>query len=270
MDTYLRGLQGYPGLDLWWNHLLYGQPPPGLDLRLSLDLILQRTADKLLADLSGALLLLNAESGEILVMASHPTYNANHLDRNWDELVQDSHAPLLNRATLGRYPIDDLENILFPDGTSTQEWYTSPQIRIPTGDPPASDAFPQVFSPLQIALAAAALSADGIRPAPLLVTAVNTPRDGWMILPALGNPGEALSSAYARTTADSLAVEGSFIWQYLAVAPNGPDRAVTWYLGGTLSSWNGQPLALALLLEVNEPSLAEEIGRTVIEAAMQR
>lgn len=131
MDTYLRCLQGYPGLALWWNRLLYGQPPPGLDIRLSLDLSLQRTADNLLSHHAGALVLLNAESGEILVMASHPTYDANQLDLNWDELVQDSRAPFLNRATLGRYPIDDLENILFPDLPSTPEWYTSLQIRIP-------------------------------------------------------------------------------------------------------------------------------------------
>lgn len=131
------------------------------------------------------------------------------------------------------------------------------------------DDFPRVFSPLQISMAAAALSAVGIQPAPLFVTAVNTPEDGWTLLPTLGKPDEAFSTAYTRTTTISPAVEESSIWQFLAVSPNGPDLRVTWYLGGTLSNWNGQPLALALLLEVNDPSLAEEIGRTVIEAEMR-
>ena len=46
MDPYLRGVQGYPALTIWWSHLLDGQPPPGLDLRLTLDLDLQRLADE--------------------------------------------------------------------------------------------------------------------------------------------------------------------------------------------------------------------------------
>ena len=58
LDPYLRGLKGYPALTLWWEHLLYGQPPPGLDVRLSLDLDLQTRADELLAGHKGALVLL--------------------------------------------------------------------------------------------------------------------------------------------------------------------------------------------------------------------
>jgi len=44
--------------------LVYGQPPPGLDIRLSIDLDLQKRADTLLANHAGAVVLLNAESGE--------------------------------------------------------------------------------------------------------------------------------------------------------------------------------------------------------------
>jgi cell division protein FtsI/penicillin-binding protein 2 len=72
LDRTLRGLQGYPSLALWWEHLQYGYPPPGLDVRLSLDLDLQARADQLLADDPGALVLLNAETGEILAAASAP------------------------------------------------------------------------------------------------------------------------------------------------------------------------------------------------------
>lgn len=104
LDPYLRGTQGNPGLTIWLDHLLYGQPPPGLDVRLSLHLDLQRTADALLGSHVGGLVLLDAESGEILAMASHPTFDPNTLEVNWSELVADPQAPLFNRATQGLYP----------------------------------------------------------------------------------------------------------------------------------------------------------------------
>jgi cell division protein FtsI/penicillin-binding protein 2 len=105
IDPYLRGTIGNPILNVWWNRLLYGQPPPGSDIRLSLDLDLQRIADRLLSGHRGALVLLNANSGEILVMASHPTFNANELEEVWGDLVQDEEAPLINRSALGQYPV---------------------------------------------------------------------------------------------------------------------------------------------------------------------
>jgi cell division protein FtsI/penicillin-binding protein 2 len=105
VDEYLRGTSGNPITSVWWNRLLYGTPPPGLDVRLSLDLNLQRVADSLLAGHKGALVLLNAESGEILIMASHPSFNANELEENWEKLVVDEGAPLLDRSAFGQYPI---------------------------------------------------------------------------------------------------------------------------------------------------------------------
>ena len=104
LDPYLRGTQGNPGLRIWWDHLLYGQPPPGLDIRLSLHLDLQQKADALLGSHAGGLVLLDARSGEILAMASHPTFDPNRLDENWTELVADPQAPLFNRVTQGLYP----------------------------------------------------------------------------------------------------------------------------------------------------------------------
>ena len=105
-----RGLQGYPRLTIWWDHLLYGQPPPGLDVRLSLDLGLQRVADTMLGEHQGAVVLVNAQSGEIIVMASHPGFDANTLESDWEALLQDTHAPLFNRATLGLYPAESRWN----------------------------------------------------------------------------------------------------------------------------------------------------------------
>ncbi len=60
-DETLRGLKGNRALEIWWDRLVYGQPPAGLDIRLSLDLELQRLADKLLGNKQGALVALNAQ-----------------------------------------------------------------------------------------------------------------------------------------------------------------------------------------------------------------
>lgn len=105
LDETLRGLQGNPLLLIWWNHLLYGQPPPGLDIRTSLDLDLQKYADRLLKNHRGALVLLNPSNGEILAMASHPTFNANRLEELGESLLQNPSSPLVNRATQGLYPV---------------------------------------------------------------------------------------------------------------------------------------------------------------------
>ena len=104
LDPYLRGLKGYPASTSWWEHLLYGQPPPGLDVRLSLESDLQARADELLAGRKGALVLLNAHSGEVLAMASSPSLDANQLNTNWESLVKDPNSPLLDRAAMGMYP----------------------------------------------------------------------------------------------------------------------------------------------------------------------
>lgn len=103
LDPYLRGLSGNPTLQIWWEHLLHGEPPPGLDVRLSIDLTLQARADELLGAHHGALVLINARTGETLAIASHPTYDANQLDEIGDTLLASEHSPLLNRALQGSY-----------------------------------------------------------------------------------------------------------------------------------------------------------------------
>lgn len=103
LDPYLRGMQGNPDSLIWIDHLLYGQPPPGLDIQLTLDLDLQKEADTLLGEHQGALVLLNASTGEILAIASHPYYDPNQLAISWEDLIQNNTSPLLNRATLGQY-----------------------------------------------------------------------------------------------------------------------------------------------------------------------
>jgi hypothetical protein len=270
-DGYLRGLQGYPASQIWWHHLAYGQPPPGLDLRLSLDLELQKLAGKALQERRGALVILNAQTGEILAMASSPTFDASQLEDQWEQLVNDRSAPLLNRAVLGRYPLGDLETQLFPDGLSKIGVVPTPRLELPTGDlPPDSSQQleqPAAYSPLQVALAAATLSADGLRPAPRLVTAVNTPQLGWAPLPAQDQPFQALSPEQAQGLAQQHAQPGSY-WQATALAGQETDNPLTWSLVGSLPGETSPPYALALVLEEENIPDAERIGAGLMSALL--
>ncbi len=53
---------------------------------------------------TGALVLLNAQSGEVLAIASHPYFDPNQSEESWEATLTDPDAPLFNRATLGQYP----------------------------------------------------------------------------------------------------------------------------------------------------------------------
>lgn len=105
MDPYLRGIEGNKPSAYLISRELYGQYPAGLDIRLSIDLALQTSADELMKGKTGALVVMNASSGEILAMITSPTFDANLLDEQWTTWMVDESAPLLNRATLGQYPV---------------------------------------------------------------------------------------------------------------------------------------------------------------------
>ncbi|MDP3012751.1 MAG: penicillin-binding transpeptidase domain-containing protein, partial [Candidatus Subteraquimicrobiales bacterium] len=76
----------------------------GYDLELTLNAKLQRKAAELLWDKKGAIVALNPKTGEILAMASNPTFNPNNIETLWKDLNKSLDAPLLNRATQGLYP----------------------------------------------------------------------------------------------------------------------------------------------------------------------
>ncbi|MBX3006234.1 MAG: FtsW/RodA/SpoVE family cell cycle protein [Anaerolineales bacterium] len=104
LDPILRGEERQPAWALWWSHILYGQPAPGLDVQLSLDTELTRRAADALAGQRGALVLLDAQSGEVLALASQPGFDAALLSQEWQSVLSDPDAPLMNRAVQGSYP----------------------------------------------------------------------------------------------------------------------------------------------------------------------
>jgi cell division protein FtsW (lipid II flippase)/cell division protein FtsI/penicillin-binding protein 2 len=103
--TFDAELRGEARRDAWqtaWDDLLH-RPPQGQDVQLTLDAALQTQAQRALKDHAGAVVLLDAATGEVLALASNPTFDPERLDETWDELRQDPAAPLVNRATQGLY-----------------------------------------------------------------------------------------------------------------------------------------------------------------------
>ncbi len=110
-DSMLRGTAGRAGLEAWLDDLLH-RPLVGQDITLTINLPAQVSADVALGDREGAVVVMDLETGAILVMSSHPTYDPNTLDETWDTLRQDERAPLLNRATQGLFPVGDLARMV--------------------------------------------------------------------------------------------------------------------------------------------------------------
>ena len=108
LEEYLGGEKGYPAFDMWFNYLLYDQPLPGRDVRLTIDLKLQTAVDDLLEPFVGSAVVMNAENGEILAIASHPNINSNELKESWEAWKTDANSPFINRAVQGAYPLNSL------------------------------------------------------------------------------------------------------------------------------------------------------------------
>lgn len=80
----------------------------GVDLTISIDLDLQRTAVSRLGAESGSAVVVDVQTGEILVMASTPAYDPDAFNRGlateeWKALAEDPKAPLINKAISGLY-----------------------------------------------------------------------------------------------------------------------------------------------------------------------
>jgi penicillin-binding protein 2 len=90
-------------------HLRMVRPVPGEDLELTLDADLQRVAERAMGDHRGAVVALDPWSGDVLVLASMPTFDPNKFARgissaDYRALTEDPDEPLFNRALRGTYP----------------------------------------------------------------------------------------------------------------------------------------------------------------------
>ena len=81
----------------------------GTDLHTTLDIQLQLLAEELLAGKIGSVVAIEPKTGEILALASSPTWNPRVLvgkerSKNYNMLLKDKTKPLMNRATQATYP----------------------------------------------------------------------------------------------------------------------------------------------------------------------
>ena len=110
-------------------------PVPGKNLRLYLDLDLQREAVAALGDQRGAVVVLDPLTGGVLAMVSNPSYDANLFVEgisyaDYAELRGSLDTPLLNRAVQGQYPPGSTVKPLISLGALAQDFIT-PEIEIP-------------------------------------------------------------------------------------------------------------------------------------------
>lgn len=340
MFQYLRGLEGYPPSQIFWHDSLYNQPPLGLDVRLTIDLDLQKEADSLLGDVPGAIVLMNAQTGEILSMASHPYFDAKNLEENWENLIKDQDAPLINRTTQGLYPPGA---VLFPFIATTQidliqeneqpglitdgilqletcainpgldlTWqsvitngcqaiqtrlaeisgwdevfniyqnlnlFSPPNLRlnVALAGNPGNENLEEFFveegnfnvTPLQVALAASAITNQGILPAPRLVNGYHNSQGEWITLPKLSENIQAIDPQSSLRINNLLAMPDSAHWQVTSTATTEDDRTITWFVAGTGPNWQGQPTTVVVLLERDAPTIAEQIGLSLLGETIQ-
>ena len=85
------------------------EPQPGNDLRLTIDIDIQRAAEKAFGDKGGAAVAIDPRSGEVLCLVSRPAFDPNSFatrisKKEWDDLVLDPGKPMHNRAIQSRFP----------------------------------------------------------------------------------------------------------------------------------------------------------------------
>ena len=84
-------------------------PVRGDDVKLAMDIKLQKEAEESFGEKTGALVAMKPDTGEILAMVSKPSFDPNLFARGikyrqWEELNQNKKLPLLNRSLQSQYP----------------------------------------------------------------------------------------------------------------------------------------------------------------------
>ena len=119
-EEYLRGTDGRRLITTDEDGKLTGElytrePQPGGTVALTLDIDLQADVERALAqtitgmidedsnERGGAAAVVSVGSGEVLALASYPTYDLSTFNEDYENLVADERLPMFNRATQGTY-----------------------------------------------------------------------------------------------------------------------------------------------------------------------
>lgn len=340
-DTVLRGNPSSPLLA--WEQRLLHRPQVGAGVQLTIDAGWQQTAVSQFRDQTGALVLLELNGdapAQIRALVSQPGYDPNLLDEQFDALVADATAPLLNRATQGQYqpglllqpfivaaaaasnelqlnatvdnpnrpvpigsvvtrcssrppepatwadvvthhcpaPLRDLGDRLgaarldqiFADfGLTTPPLLplvTETAVSKPTSDPVLAAIGQEhlTVTPLQLAVALAALGNNGRLPTLQLVTATGSDAAGWEGTVVEGEGKTAVSPATARAVAQALPQSNDSL-NFSRLVLSGPEASNnSWYLA--LAPANQPRYALVIVVENSDDrSTAAAIGQALLQ-----
>ncbi|MCL5264603.1 MAG: penicillin-binding transpeptidase domain-containing protein [Chloroflexi bacterium] len=99
---YLQGQEGADPFKAMFDRLLH-RPTVGSDVVLTIDSKLQAVAEEAMGSSKGAAVVIQPKTGEILALVSHPYFDPNTMEKDWDKLKNDPGTPMVNRATQGLY-----------------------------------------------------------------------------------------------------------------------------------------------------------------------
>ena len=120
-QRYLNGVRGGQQIEVDASgrrlRVLYQKAAePGFNIYLTIDKDLQMLAEHSLENRAGAIVAMNPMTGEVLAMASRPSFNPNDFatgmdEKVWKRLVSNLRFPLQNRVISGQYPPGSLFKI---------------------------------------------------------------------------------------------------------------------------------------------------------------
>ena len=89
--------------------LKFLQGTTGKNLRTTLDMDIQKFANKSLKDKSGSICVMDIYTGDMIAMVSSPTFDPNKFvhgitSKDWQNLLNDDKKPLINKSIAGLYP----------------------------------------------------------------------------------------------------------------------------------------------------------------------
>ncbi|MGE5593849.1 MAG: peptidoglycan D,D-transpeptidase FtsI family protein [Betaproteobacteria bacterium] len=102
-NSELLGLDGRSWIESLARSVFSADHARGNDIILTIDLDVQRAAERAMAGRRGAAVALDPKTGAVLAMVSNPGFSPSEISSTWERLVEDEASPLFNRATLGLY-----------------------------------------------------------------------------------------------------------------------------------------------------------------------
>lgn len=229
---YYSNRYGITGLELQFDDTLRGsnrsidkmlhRPQIGSSVTTTIDLKLQSQLLNAMRGNVGSGIVLDWQTGEVLALASLPTFDPNVLDADWSVLRDDRNAPLLNRATQG----------LYQPGNVLRWIYTEQHTVDGTVAWDNTDRY-QLSAPVAFELANAAV------PYPTTVTYSETIGQGSLRITPLRLSVVAASLAAQRTITPTLQItnkttqdhaEPAITSDQIIVAQTGNNAYVGWYI----------------------------------------